>query len=320
VKICAVVVTYNRKVLLEKCLNGLLNQIHKLDKIIVIDNGSKDGTDMLLCKKYGDNSAIEYIKLPENTGCAGGFYEGIKRAYEQKFDWIWTMDDEGVADSDCLEKLLNSSVFQRNGTGALTCKVLNKDANLHYRAIPSKVFEHFGVNIPAVEEDYKKSFFEVQRTSFIGLLLKREVVKKAGLPMRELFMGGDDTEYIKRISKVSKIYLVPESIIFHYDNVPVKMKSFFGIKKRITPIERLWLYSYSTRNTIFIAKRELKLHTFLKQISLLILKSLFITIVFEDHKFLRIKFLTKAVLDTTRGKLGKTIDPEKYLKELSKIK
>ncbi|MCK4256009.1 glycosyltransferase family 2 protein [candidate division WOR-3 bacterium] len=310
-KICAVVVTYNRKVLLEKCLNGLLNQIHKLDKIIVIDNGSKDGTDMLLCKKYGDNSAIEYIKLPENTGCAGGFYEGIKRAYEQKFDWIWTMDDEGVADSDCLEKLLNSSVFKRNGTGALTCKVLNKDANLHYRAIPSKVFEHFGVNIPAVEEDYKKSFFEVQRTSFIGLLLKREVVKKAGLPMRELFMGGDDTEYIKRISKVSKIYLVPESIIFHYDDVPIRMKTFMGIKKiRSTPIERVWLGYYSLRNSLFLGKRELKIYKYVLYVMKNFASWLFVILFCEDHKLIRLKFVLKALIDGIKGNLGKTINPE----------
>ncbi|WP_431831018.1 glycosyltransferase [Desulfobaculum bizertense] len=43
-KICAIVVTYNRKALLKTCLNALLNQnIPELD-VYVFDNNSNDGT------------------------------------------------------------------------------------------------------------------------------------------------------------------------------------------------------------------------------------------------------------------------------------
>ena len=42
--ICAVVVTFNRKVLLLNCLNALKAQTHPLSHIVVIDNASTDGT------------------------------------------------------------------------------------------------------------------------------------------------------------------------------------------------------------------------------------------------------------------------------------
>ena len=46
--ICAVVVSYNRKFLLLKCLNGLLKQTKPLDGICLIDNASTDVTPELL--------------------------------------------------------------------------------------------------------------------------------------------------------------------------------------------------------------------------------------------------------------------------------
>ncbi len=46
--VAAVVVTYNRKVLLKECLDALLAQTRPLDSIIVVDNASTDGTRVFL--------------------------------------------------------------------------------------------------------------------------------------------------------------------------------------------------------------------------------------------------------------------------------
>ena len=56
--IAAIVVTYNRKELLIKCLEAIRKQTHKPDAIYIIDNLSTDGTPELLLEK-------QYIpKLP----------------------------------------------------------------------------------------------------------------------------------------------------------------------------------------------------------------------------------------------------------------
>ena len=109
--VCAVVVTYNRKELLLECMRGLLAQTRPLDAIYIIDNASTDGTPELLKEKGYINSAfkepnISYVRMPENTGGAGGFHEGIKRAYEDGCDWIWVMDDDVKAENDCLSQLM----------------------------------------------------------------------------------------------------------------------------------------------------------------------------------------------------------------------
>ncbi len=61
-KIYAIVVTYNRRVLLEGCLESLLTQTISLDKIFVVDNDSKDGTSEMMEKNF-HKSQIDYINI-----------------------------------------------------------------------------------------------------------------------------------------------------------------------------------------------------------------------------------------------------------------
>ena len=49
--VCAVVVTFNRKQLLLKCIDSLLNQTHKINAIYIVDNNSTDNTPQLLYEK-----------------------------------------------------------------------------------------------------------------------------------------------------------------------------------------------------------------------------------------------------------------------------
>lgn len=315
-KICAVVVAYNKKELLKKCLDALLGQTHKLDKIIIIDNASKDGTDKFVYEEYRNSPLIEYIRMQENTGTMGGLYEGIKRAYDEGFDWIWATDHDSIFEIDALEKIINSEPFKKEIFGVFASMVLDKDGNLQYRTSPAKIWEPF-INIPPTEEDYKKPYFEVQRIAFCaGFLMKREVIKKAGFPLRKLFIGGGDSEYSKRISKISGICIIPASKTRHLDNISIEEYSFFSIKIRKTSFERLWLAYYYIRNEVFLCKNRLNFCSYIRYIIIhIVIRWLFTIIFYEDHKFLRIKFLIKAVQDGLKGKLGKTIDPEKFTKE-----
>ena len=107
--IAAVVVTYNRKVLVLECLNAILQQSHKVNQVFLIDNNSTDGTyEYLKENKIFENSNIVYKKLEKNIGGAGGFFEGMKMAREMNFDWVWIMDDDTIPMTNCLENLLKA--------------------------------------------------------------------------------------------------------------------------------------------------------------------------------------------------------------------
>ena len=93
VRICAVVVTYNRKELLKRCLDGVLNQSYPVSHILVVDNASTDGTQAMLAQDYPQ---LEVLNLPDNMGGAGGFHAGFKRAAEIDCNLIWVMDDDAL--------------------------------------------------------------------------------------------------------------------------------------------------------------------------------------------------------------------------------
>jgi rhamnopyranosyl-N-acetylglucosaminyl-diphospho-decaprenol beta-1,3/1,4-galactofuranosyltransferase len=151
--IAAVVVTFNRKKELLACINGLINQSQILNAILIIDNCSSDGTEEDLFKhnyitelptkkenhvfkvetkltrrthQEEGNIQIIYLRLPINTGGAGGFYEGIKLGDELNFDWLWLMDDDGIPDKEALKELLKSS-SKANFLNSLVLNIKNKN-------------------------------------------------------------------------------------------------------------------------------------------------------------------------------------------------
>src|SRR5579859_6477154 len=99
--ITAVVVTFNRLSLLKECIAGLKRQTVSLQEIIVVNNGSSDGTAGWLAGEEG-----LHVITQENLGGAGGQHTGIGRAMEHGADWIWLMDDDAEPYPDALEKLL----------------------------------------------------------------------------------------------------------------------------------------------------------------------------------------------------------------------
>lgn len=99
-KIATIVVTYNRKEKLIRCLQHIQDQNLSTD-IIVIDNMSTDGTQEVL-KSLIQNHKIIYKRLEKNIGGAGGFSEGIKYAYNLGYEYFWVMDDDCMPKQDAL--------------------------------------------------------------------------------------------------------------------------------------------------------------------------------------------------------------------------
>lgn len=234
--ICAVVVTYNRKELLMECLESLKEQSRTLDSILIIDNASTDGTPELLLKnRYIDyvppiglsephelisnknQFPIHYIRMHKNIGGAGGFHEGLKRAYEKGYDWFWLMDDDGIPSPNCLETMLTKKRFPIIGP------LIMNNENTAELACQTSVFRNGKkVDILTVEDAYKVSEDKVindYANFFAGLLLSKDVVEKIGYPRKEFFIWGDEAEYsLRAISNNFNVAMVLDAHFFHPPN------------------------------------------------------------------------------------------------------
>lgn len=232
-KVIAIVVTYNRQHLLAQCIDALRKQTRKIDKILVINNGSTDQTEAWL-RIQPD---IDFI-TQQNLGGAGGFYTGIKTAFHQLFTWVWLMDDDGYPKEDALEMLLegnNEELCLRN------CAVINKE--------DKKSFIWKTANFSSIDE-VKNTVIKHVAHPFNGTLLHRKIIERVGFPNPDLFLWGDETEYFYRIIRKNKIPCYTKSTSIHYHPASAySYKSDWNYKSN-------WKMYFYVRNRFSILKTK----------------------------------------------------------------
>lgn len=308
-RIAAVVVTYNRRALLEGCLDALIRQERPLNEILVIDNASTDDTAEVLTEKY--NRSVTHVRLEENVGGAGGFYEGIRLAHEKGYDWIWVMDDDVEPAPEALKALVESPAFSDPSVGFLASLVL--DSNLKAQVFPYRRFNCLMAACPAISEgSLDQPLVPIEAAGFLGGMVRREAIDAVGLPVKDLFIYWDDTEFIYRISRRFKVFLVPASKVVHrYVWLPPPRTSILGKMSRgpAVPLGETWRFYYNLRNSIFIRTRYVKPWLAPLVPVLVITRPLGAALVFYDHKVARCKILCQATIDGILGRLGKRISP-----------
>jgi rhamnopyranosyl-N-acetylglucosaminyl-diphospho-decaprenol beta-1,3/1,4-galactofuranosyltransferase len=267
-KTAAVVVTYNRKELLVECLVSLLKQSYSLDAVYIIDNDSTDGTlDYLLSKDLvcppvglkGEPSEtvkavasmalpdspieIHYVRMPENTGGAGGFHEGMKRAVAAGFDWLWLMDDDLWTAPDALAALVRKKDALRGEPVLLNSLVLARDQadgdtlafplqELTARGYPRRGIYHW--RLSEVQAQVRDGLYR-WACPFNGTFLPARVVAEVGLPNKEFFIWGDERDFLWRAAKRFDPYTVIDSRVFHPPSreATFDWKQYYGIRNAI---------------------------------------------------------------------------------------
>ncbi|MGU8265165.1 glycosyltransferase family 2 protein [Clostridium perfringens] len=240
-KICAVVVTFNRLELLKLCIENLLNQVRKLDEIIIVNNASTDGTEKYLESLNIENLTV--VNLENNIGGAGGFNEGIKLAYKKEYDYIWVMDDDTIATKDALNNMLiKINELKNENIGFVCSNVLYKDESACI------------MNVPKVKDIWNtyasEGAIEVESASFVSVLVSRKAVKEVGLPIKEFFIWGDDVEFTRRVTNILKGYMVVNSVVYHY------MNANKGVNIVEENGDRVNRYFYQFRNRLYTYKKR----------------------------------------------------------------
>lgn len=242
-------VTYNRRMLLEKALDNIEKYASSLDELIIVDNNSSDTTFNYLKERYplevftsdfstevaavnfykakvGDLK-IKVLNLDTNTGGSGGFYTGLKFFSEHsKNEWVWGMDDDAFIKAKALETL--ESTIKRYKDHRAFWSNCNSDN--------------------AFTEEVKS----VNTWMFVGFCVHRELINKIGLPVSDYFIYHDDTEYSDRILRNGyEILKVKDSIIEHGDFSNRKVwRRKLGFKELTFPEMQDWKLYYYLRNDI----------------------------------------------------------------------
>lgn len=233
--IAAIIVTFNRKQLLSVCVDAIEHQTHKPAVVYIVDNASTDGTDAWIRENGYDGikSGIEfrYIHLLENIGGSGGFYTGLRMAYEAKdhFDAFWLMDDDGIPDANQLLRLQE----HLTGQDYISPLVVAKEDPCRIAFGGSPLVKDF------VKQADKNGLIYDVAYPFNGILYSRRLVEKVGYPVRDMFIWGDEVNYHMRCVNQGFIPVVavdaihvhpadrqPQQVIYHNIQIVVPQDSW----------------------------------------------------------------------------------------------
>ena len=316
--VAAVVVTFNRKDLLLECLDALLNQSRKINRVFLIDNASSDGTQQLLKEKgYLDNLNIDYQLMPENLGGAGGFYQGVKSAYEAEYDWIWVMDDDAEPEPESLEKM--QPYFLDEDTVA-TCPLITDservlDVPSHHRGWFTPFDGETVVRPITTSEIGNKLTVSIDHCSFVGLCFRASSIKAIGLPKSEFFIHYDDFEFCTRLVRVGKIILVTNSFIKHKEAAKIGLentKKLFGRSSTRINYDKLWIRYFGYRNRTWMIWHN-KIPSDFGSLLINHLRLILGIVIYDDNKYKRIRFWNAAFIDGISGVFDNS-KPRKLLK------
>ncbi|MGN6113736.1 MAG: glycosyltransferase [Luteimonas sp.] len=295
-RIAAVVVTYNRKALLERCLRALTAQTRKPDVLVVVDNASVDGTAQMLADNgWLSRGDFVLLQLPENTGGAGGFAAGIAHATGVDADWTWLMDDDATPHPDALERLLRQPLDAANlyGSAAVCGDRLSW---------PMAPLEGRG-NARCVDVAALPEVAEVAFIPFLGLLVGREMVSNIGVPDAGFFIAADDVEYCVRARRQgARILLVRDSRIEHPASDAGLLRAP-GIRVQTLRLPP-WKRYYDVRNRILIARSHYGLRLYCMTIPGTILR-LAATLASEGNRIGQLRAFAGGMVDGLLGRKGR---------------
>lgn len=307
-EVCVVVVTYNRYNLLKECLDALLAQTYQTD-ILVIDNCSNDETQNSIQEDgYLAQPLLQYIRLSKNIGGAGGFYEGMKRAYNKGYALVWLMDDDAEPELDSLKILINATKKRPNYAAYAPNTYIGTKQNNSLSTFGHRGAFDYINTLPAFQQKlktklFKNTFAEIDMASFVGILVPKTSIDIIGLPKKEFFIHHDDTEYSIRLATIGKILLCTQGKIYHKEQRQEEKyeKHFLWFKKNRIKFDKLWLKYFGLRNSIFISFKYGKGYKKYFDALLLYLQLVKDIIFYDDNKWTRLVFASNSFFDGIRG-------------------
>lgn len=242
----AVVVTYNRRQLLETTLRGISSGSVLPSMIVIVDNASNDATQDFLAG-YKGPVPTDVVRLEKNLGGAGGFVVGMERALlDHGAGYVWIMDDDTEPQPQALEKALDASVAYAALSGEEPSFVASRVVWTDGRDHPmNRMRPRLGASEQDREAAARVDGVQIRTASFVSILIEAEEIRRHGLPIADYFIWNDDLEYTARISRRRNAISVSTSMASHHT------KSFGNAGA--DPGDRFY---YEVRNKVWVYTRS----------------------------------------------------------------
>ena len=243
-RIVAVVVTWNRRDLLQEALGALAGQTLRPVQTVVVDNASTDGTADLLATGH---PGLEVVRLDSNTGGAGGFAAGIERALTFEPDLVWLLDDDTVPTETAAEELASAWTRFEQVTGqhpaVVASRVVWTDGRDHPMNTPRP---KPGASAGEKEAAAEVGCVPIRSASFVSVACDAATIGERGLPIADYFLWNDDFEYTTRLIRGNVGLYCPGSVAVHKTRTFGSTDADPGERFFYEVRNKLWLFTRST--------------------------------------------------------------------------
>ncbi|MDJ0696544.1 glycosyltransferase family 2 protein [Mastigocoleus sp. MO_188.B34] len=224
-KISVIIVNYNAKPLLQRCIESLYpnsKQQRNLSEIIVVDNDSQDGSPELLRQQYPE---IKLIDNQENLGFGKANNQGVREAIGE---YILLINPDTVADGNILDQTLKFFEQHPDNKSAFGGILLNPDGSQQRgsrRSFPT--FLNALLHFTKLDKtfNYKKAYdlswlpvetHEVECVSGACIGIPKVMYEKLKGFDERFFLHFEDIDLCKKIQQAGyKLWFYPEVRLFH---------------------------------------------------------------------------------------------------------
>jgi GT2 family glycosyltransferase len=211
-----VTLTWNQKEDTLSCLDSLVQMRYPHIQLLLVDNGSVDGTVEAVRKRFPD---VEIIVNPSNLGFAGGFNVGMRHALAQGADFVFIINNDTFVEPNILDELL--AYAAPPDVGMLAPKIFYADD-------PNRIWSLGGKRHPLTLEMTAKADGQMddgqwdrvlEQDYLVGcaLLVKRQLLEEVGLfdtGYRPIYY--EDVDYSLRARQAGyRLLLVPTAHMWH---------------------------------------------------------------------------------------------------------
>lgn len=234
-----IVLNWNRKEDTLACLASLQALDYKNKRLLLVDNGSVDGTIQAVARQYPE---VEILRNEKNLGFAAGNNVGIRYALAHNADYVFLLNNDTEIAPTALSLLVETAL--KHNAGIVIPKI-------YYHADPQRIWSIGGMrNRWTLEMTQNKRGQrdiglweqEQKREHVVGcaMLLSRELLTTVGLLDERFFMYYEDSDLSLRAQKAGfSLYLSPQAHVWH--------KVAVSSGGSDSPNERYWMARSSVR-------------------------------------------------------------------------
>lgn len=209
--VSVIILNWNREHDTAETLDSFLLQRGVTVKVLLVDNGSNDGSGDRLHSRYPD---IDYLQIGSNLGYTGGNNRGIEHALAAGAQWVLVVNNDTVAQPDCLRLLVDA--LQRDprlGAASPYITQFGSGERPWFAAGQLSLMRVTGLHVtgPASGTPTPCTFL-----SGCCLLFRAEVLREVGLFREDLWAYMEDVELSLRMLRAGwRLAVVPEARLAH---------------------------------------------------------------------------------------------------------